>query len=73
MYILNEEKNYCVKLESVSYQIVAEDWFSLRVNDQTIQVYQDISKGKRVFNEIISELYDNVKIYKIPSEDEVLI
>jgi capsular polysaccharide biosynthesis protein len=73
MYILNEEKNYCVKLESVSYQILTENWFSLRVNDQTIQVYQDISKGKQVFNEIISELEDNVKIYKIPKEEEVLI
>ena len=73
MYILNEEKNYCVKLESVSYQILAENWFSLRVNDQTIQVYKDISKGKQVFNEIINELDDNVRLYKIPSEDEVLI
>jgi capsular polysaccharide biosynthesis protein len=73
MYILNEEKNYCVKLESVSYKILAENWFSLRVNDQTIEVYRDISKGKQVFNEIISELEDNVKIYKIPKEEEVLI
>jgi capsular polysaccharide biosynthesis protein len=73
MYILNEGKNYCVKLESVSYEILAENWFSLKINDQTIQVYKDISKGKRVFDEIISELYDNVKFYKIPSEDEVLI
>ena len=73
MYILNKEKNYCVKLESVSYKILAENWFSLKVNDQTIQVYHDISKGKQVFNEIISELEDNVKIYKIPKEEEVLI
>lgn len=73
MYILNEKKDCCVKLEKLSYKILAENWFSLKVNDETIEVYRDISKGKQVFNEIISELYDNAKIYKIPSEDEVLI
>ena len=73
MYILNEKKDCCVKLEKLSYTIVADDWFSLKVNDETIEVYRDISKGKQVFNEIISELEDNVKIYKIPKEEEVLI
>lgn len=73
MYILNEKKDCCVKLEKLSYKIVAADWFSLKVNDETIEVYKDISKGKQVFNEIISELEDNVKIYKIPKEEEVLI
>ena len=73
MFILNREGNRCVKLQEVSYEEVTKNWFSLKINKETFEIFNNPQKGLKVFQEIINKINDNVKIYKIPKEEEVLI
>ena len=72
MFILNREGNRCVEIKEVSYNEVSEDWFFLKINGETFEIFHNSQKGLQVFQEIINEIDDNVKLYKVPYEHEVL-
>ena len=72
MFILNREGNRCVKIKEVSYNEESEDWFFLKINGETFEIFRNSQKGLQVFQEIINEIDDNVKLYKVPYEHEVL-
>ena len=73
MFILNRERNRCVEIKEVSYKEEAENYFFLKINGETFEIFANSQKGLQVFQEIINEIDDNVKLYKIPYEFEVLI
>lgn len=72
MFILNREGNRCVEIKEVSYKEVAVNWFILKINGETFEIFDNSQKGLKVFQEIINEIDDNVKLYKVPYEHEVL-
>lgn len=71
MFILNRKGNRCIKIKEVSFEVITENWFSLKINGETFETFNNTQKGQKVFQEILNKINDNVKFYKVPHEYEV--